>query len=62
MATIPIPRRNWHLVLAETLKTARPGDTIVVHSTAVKELAEIAMVRMKRNDLTVIVGATPEEE
>lgn len=51
MAKIKIPRVNWHIALAEAIRTAQPGDTILVHSEAMKGLAQSAMKRMNRTDL-----------
>ena len=53
MATIVIPKVNWHIALADAIKTAEAGDTIVVHSDAMRNLAESAKERMNRPDLTI---------
>lgn len=55
MATIEIPKENWSDALIAAVKTARPGDIIIVHSPVTKELAETALHRLKREGVTVQV-------
>lgn len=45
MTTYTIPTGNWTTALADALDKAEDGDTIAVHSEAMKELAERAIRR-----------------
>lgn len=60
MPTHKIPSVNWHIALVQTIRTAAEGDTIVVHSERMKELAEGAMQRMSRTDLHLEIGQPAE--
>lgn len=53
---IKIPSDNWHMALADAIRTAVDGETIVVDSAVKKELAELAIERMGRGDLRVEVA------
>jgi hypothetical protein len=44
-----LPTTNWHMVLADAIEESSDGDTIVVHSDAMKELALSAHDRMCPN-------------
>ena len=41
-----IPRANWHMVLADAIDKAEPGDTIVCHTEEMRELGLQARARM----------------
>jgi len=43
---IKIPRVNWHVALADAIKKAAPGDTILVHEDAMAECGRRAQARM----------------
>lgn len=43
---IQIPRRNWPMTLASAIEASAPGDTIMVHSEDMRELALRAQKRM----------------
>lgn len=47
MATVTIPRRDWSKHLAAMIEAAQDGDTIMVHSEAMRTLGEIAAKRMR---------------
>ena len=41
-----IPRRDWHMKLAEAIQKASEGDTIVCFDEEMQELGERARLRM----------------
>lgn len=41
-----VPVSNWHTALIETIHRAQDGDTIVVHTDAMRELGERARARI----------------
>jgi len=41
-----VPATNWHIELERLLQESEEGDTIIVRSKAMQELAEIARIRM----------------
>lgn len=47
---------DWHRRLADTINLSSRGDVIVVDTEARKELAQRAIVRMKREGVLVEVG------
>lgn len=60
MAKVTLPHaENWIDTLAQAIKQAAPGDTIVVWSEAAKELAEMAAARLGKYSLTFEVEARP---
>ena len=46
MAIVTIPKTNWPTHLAAMIAAAQDGDTIIVHTEAMKELGEHAAERM----------------
>ena len=60
MSRTTIPAANWTTALAQAVHTAQPGDTIVVHTAAMKELAESAAERMGKTGLTFEIEAPPD--
>jgi len=54
---IVIPMTNWHTALAQAIKTAPTGATIICHTAAMQELAERAAgpERLNRPDLHFIL-------
>ncbi len=57
---ITIPRRNWHMELADAIESAEPDETIEVHSDDMRELAKSAHQRMcPTKPLTFVVKDLP---
>lgn len=50
-AKISLPKVNWTTALAQAIKTAEPGDTIVVDSMAKLELCARAASRLGKTGL-----------
>lgn len=57
MSTHVVPAGGWSDALPEILRTAQPGDTIIVRSDAMRRLALGAAERMGRTGLTIEVQA-----
>ena len=53
-----IPAVNWPAHLAEALRIAKPGDTIIVRTEPIRLLAESAAQRMGKDGLTVEITDT----
>ena len=51
-----IPAANWSDVLAAELRNAEPGDTIVVRTWPMQQLAESAAERMGKTGLTIKIA------
>lgn len=60
MSTHVVPAANWSDGLAEILRKAQRGDTIIVRSDAMRRLALGAAERMGRVGLTIEI-ATGEQ-
>lgn len=50
-ARILLPKANWPTALAQAIKTAEPGDTIVIDSMAKLELCARAASRLGKTGL-----------
>lgn len=51
-----VPASNWTVTLADLIGVARDGDTIEVHTEAMRELARLAHRRMcPEKNLTFVV-------
>lgn len=56
-----IPSRNWTTALADTFEQCKNGDTIIVHTDAMQELAQRAHVRMCQDKEVIFAVKQPEE-
>jgi hypothetical protein len=52
-----IPKGNWADALGTAIQTARPGDTIRVHTEAQAELAWRGLIRLRKDDKVLVVIA-----
>jgi hypothetical protein len=60
MPRINIPAMNWATALGDVVRTASGGDIIVVQTETMKQLAQRAIQRQGRTDLTVEVISSQE--
>jgi len=63
MTTYVIPTTGWTTVLSKALSECNDGDTILVHSKSMKELAERAQARVCPDKMIIfkIVTQGPQE-